>query len=310
MIRPTHRFVLRMTLAFFCAVMSVNASAQVVCPDPPNRVSVTVDADVTFDPTTQLYMYQYTVRSNPGSQQDVNRFALDFAPPVSDILKPQGWSVGPFADRNALLWGATESVEEPPDAPDTGNIPPPKFPIKPGEAMSGFGFKSPHPPGPVNFYVTGYTPLPSAPSEEEAELLLEECPHIAGDFFALAARGVTEGPVSFVRVEIDIKPGSAPNVINLRAKGVIPVAILTTPTFDATTVDPFSVWFGPGEAREIHQTSHHEDVDGDGDQDLVLHFDTQKAGIRCGDTTASLTGKTSSGQNIQGTDAIVTVGCK
>ena len=46
------------------------------------------------------------------------------------------------------------------------------------------------------------------------------------------------------RVEIDIKPGSDPNSINLRSKGVIPVAILTTEDFDATTVDPLSVEFG------------------------------------------------------------------
>jgi hypothetical protein len=48
--------------------------------------------------------------------------------------------------------------------------------------------------------------------------------------------------------EIDIKPGSFPNSINPRSKGVIPVAILTTDTFDATTVDPLSVTFGPDEA--------------------------------------------------------------
>ena len=39
-------------------------------------------------------------------------------------------------------------------------------------------------------------------------------------------------------VPIDIKPGSYPNSINPNAGGVIPVAILTTDTFDASTVDP------------------------------------------------------------------------
>jgi hypothetical protein len=37
-------------------------------------------------------------------------------------------------------------------------------------------------------------------------------------------------------VTIDIKPGEFPNSINLKSKGKIPVAILTTNTFDATTV--------------------------------------------------------------------------
>lgn len=49
-------------------------------------------------------------------------------------------------------------------------------------------------------------------------------------------------------VVIDIKPGSDPNAINPRSKGVIPVAILTTDTFDAQSVDPSTVQFGPSSA--------------------------------------------------------------
>lgn len=41
---------------------------------------------------------------------------------------------------------------------------------------------------------------------------------------------------------------------------------------------------------------HIEDVDGDGDLDLALHFRTQDTGIECGDTPASLAGETFSGQ--------------
>ena len=44
-------------------------------------------------------------------------------------------------------------------------------------------------------------------------------------------------------ISIDIKPGSFPDSINPRSKGVIPVAILTTDTFDATTVDSATVRF-------------------------------------------------------------------
>lgn len=116
--------------------------------------------------------------------------------------------------------------------------------------------------------------------------------------------------ITVITVAIDIKPGSFPNSINPRSKGVIPVAILTTSVFDATTVNPLSVKFGPDGATESHGRGHIEDVDGDGDQDLVLHFRTQDTGIQCGNTSASLTGKTTSGIAIEGFDSIITVGCK
>jgi hypothetical protein len=96
------------------------------------------------------------------------------------------------------------------------------------------------------------------------------------------------------------------STINVKSNGVIPVAILTTPTFNATTVDVSSVRFGPGNAVEAHGIGHPSDVDGDGDVDLVVHFRTQDAAIPCNATTATLTAT-----GITGTDtAIKVVGCK
>ena len=111
-------------------------------------------------------------------------------------------------------------------------------------------------------------------------------------------------------VQIDIKPGSFPNSINPRSRGKIPVAILTTDSFDATTASPNTVRFGPTgtEAAPVHSAL--ADVDGDGDIDLILHFKTQATGIKCGDVSALLTGETFGGQAIEGSDSIRTVGCK
>ena len=114
-------------------------------------------------------------------------------------------------------------------------------------------------------------------------------------------------------VVIDIKPGSDTNTINCKNdRGVIPVAILTTDDFDAMTVDHTTVRFGEGGASETHGNSrgmkrHEEDVDGDGDLDLLFHFAKGEVGIQCGDTEVTLIGETYDGQSITGTDTIHTV---
>ena len=116
-------------------------------------------------------------------------------------------------------------------------------------------------------------------------------------------------PLETLQVAIDIKPGSSPQH-HPKSKGVIPVAILATDTFDATTVNLLSVEFGSNGATEAHGRGHIEDANKDGRLDLVLHFNTQDTGIQCGNTSASLTGQTFSEQEIEGGDGITTVGCR
>jgi hypothetical protein len=68
----------------------------------------------------------------------------------------------------------------------------------------------------------------------------------AGEIYAIYNAGSAGKCKSFAfDVSIDIKPGSAPNSINPRSRGVIPVAILTTDTFDALDIDP-KTWMVTG----------------------------------------------------------------
>lgn len=107
---------------------------------------------------------------------------------------------------------------------------------------------------------------------------------------------------------IDIKPGSNKNPVNPGSKGRLPVAILTTEDFDASTVDASTVQFGPSGATPVRYRL--DDVDDDGDWDVMLKFNTQETGIACGDTEATLMGQTFGGIQITSMDSVKTVGCE
>jgi hypothetical protein len=110
-------------------------------------------------------------------------------------------------------------------------------------------------------------------------------------------------------VTIDIKPGSDRNPFNckMKGKGVIPVAILTTEDFDAMNVDCATVRFGPAGAYETHGKCHYEDVDKDGDTDLVFHFRLYETGLTCEDTMGILWGMTLDGIEFEAWDVLSAV---
>jgi hypothetical protein len=124
----------------------------------------------------------------------------------------------------------------------------------------------------------------------------------AGGCFALNdvwvltdANGIVE-----ITVAIDIKPGSFPNSINLKSKGVVPVAILTTPDFNVDDVAVNTVMF----AGAAPVRFSFEDVDLDGDSDLVFHFRTQDLQLTSSSTEATLAGETLGSVPITGTDSV------
>jgi probable HAF family extracellular repeat protein len=101
-----------------------------------------------------------------------------------------------------------------------------------------------------------------------------------------------------IPVAIDVKPQGCPNPLNVAARGVLPVAILGTASFDVTTVDPASVRLQGVPALR----SALEDVatpftgplvnaascttaGPDGFVDLVLHFDDQAVSAALGAAT-------------------------
>jgi hypothetical protein len=88
------------------------------------------------------------------------------------------------------------------------------------------------------------------------------------------------------------------------------VAIFSVNGFDATTVNANTVRFGANgiEAAPIRIVLN--DVNEDGNLDMVVRFQIQDTGIKCGDTSAFLTGQISNGVSFIGSSPITTVQCK
>jgi hypothetical protein len=100
--------------------------------------------------------------------------------------------------------------------------------------------------------------------------------------------------------DIDVKPNTYPNDVNLKQKGVIPVAILTTADFDALSVNPSTVVLQGQEP--VHWAA--QDVDNDGNVDLIFQFDATTLPLTQESTTVVLTGKTIDGIDILGMDTV------
>jgi hypothetical protein len=114
-------------------------------------------------------------------------------------------------------------------------------------------------------------------------------------------------------VTINIKPpAQAPVTINLNSK-TLPVAILSSPTFNATTqVDPSTITLSGASVSKTGSKGNFacatQDVNGDGLPDLVCQVITSQLQLSSTSTMATLTAETFSGQPLSGGEAIRIVG--
>ncbi len=112
-------------------------------------------------------------------------------------------------------------------------------------------------------------------------------------------------------IDIDIKPGSERNPINLESKGVIPMAILGREDFDVDAIDVATLALegaGPRVKGKSGNIGSFEDVNDDGFLDLILHFPTSDVDLAYDAVQAILTGRLVDGTSIQGSELIHLVG--
>ena len=115
---------------------------------------------------------------------------------------------------------------------------------------------------------------------------------------------------SAIPTNVDIRPGEAPNPVNLKARGLIPVAVVSTGVFDATTIDTATVRLGDPllGATATAERGAIEDVDGDGRLDGVFLFSVQAlvagGALDTASTAAVLRGKTVGGLSLIGRDSV------
>jgi hypothetical protein len=148
----------------------------------------------------------------------------------------------------------------------------------------------------------------------------------AGDW-ADVGYGSGLGPLSVAFVEripylvsMDIKPNDESNFIDTEGSpsSKINVAVITSAIadgdeidFDATTIISSTVQFGPGGAATVrNEPGTENDVDADGDLDLLLKFQTGASGIACGHTDpVQLSGELENGDLVYAEDFVTTPEC-
>jgi len=131
-----------------------------------------------------------------------------------------------------------------------------------------------------------------------------------GEFQAIAIDDVKVqvAPGSILEIGLDIDPGVTPNEIDPDALGKIAVALLGNPeVFDVADVDVSSLAFGPSLASPFLWAGvTQDDVNGDEENDLIVFFRIEAAGLSNGSFEACLTGITLEEEAFTGCDDIVT----
>jgi hypothetical protein len=114
-------------------------------------------------------------------------------------------------------------------------------------------------------------------------------------------------PDPVLQVAVDIKPGSGRNPLNVRARGVVPVAVLGSDVLDVRDIDPATLALEGCAPRRVVV----EALDDSGYEDLVMHVPVRQLAEVLGDVARgdvvelTLTGALYDGTPIEGRDTVL-----
>lgn len=118
---------------------------------------------------------------------------------------------------------------------------------------------------------------------------------------------LTGPPYDPAQIVVDIQPGTYPNDILLGRKGLQPVGIMGTPTFDASTIDPLTCTCA---GADVHIKKNGtlqasiKDLNEDGIDDLIFQVETKELQLDIGDTEATVMCDTYDGIKLEGSDSV------
>lgn len=283
------------------------------CPLSPNYIEPTINVKFSsgVDGETD---FLYSVKNGKQALWRIEYLAFVIGGSVTARKMPQGWMYLSNSDRNEARVSFVTVEPDPDDpAPDNFQTLPAPYAIKPGEEISGFGFRATLSPGLIKFRALGDTI--EDPVSDSGEL--PDCPgwhfNDPAPKFDTYPTGVTIGPVGdkYLSASIELRhekmAGQVPDIAPTSI-GKIQVVLKSNDQFDASQVDIFSVRFGYGKAPVLsHKLIGMEGRKEGWDKalfpidagkkkghtkDLLLEFDLVKVGVRCNiDLALFLTGK-------------------
>ena len=114
--------------------------------------------------------------------------------------------------------------------------------------------------------------------------------------------------IELIKVDVDVKPGSDPNAVNTKSKGVLPIGIYGSDTFDVQDIDPSTISVEcMGITSADIRVAFGDLIVADGIEDMVLHVPMQNfpwGAPRGSLVTITVTGSLSDGTGFFGTDVV------